>query len=180
MKQLSDDRMKIFFEKLSKYIGTNIKLLIDRSDGKYCFREKKDRVYYVSEKVLNMGSMMNPDNIISIGTCFGKFTKSGKFRLHITALDYLSPYAQHKMWVKPAAEQQFVYGHNILKSGLGRITESTLQYQGVIIFSMSDVPLGFGVAAKGTTECKHTDPLSVVCFNQADIGEFIRCEDDLI
>lgn len=39
---------------------------------------------------------------------------------------------------------------------------------------------GFGVAAKSTTECKHTDPLSVVCFNQADIGEFIRCEDDLI
>lgn len=75
-------------------IGTNIKLLIDRSDGKYCFREKKDRVYYVSEKVLNMGSMMNPDYIISIGTCFGKFTKSGKFRLHITSLDYLAPYAQ--------------------------------------------------------------------------------------
>lgn len=39
---------------------------------------------------------------------------------------------------------------------------------------------GFGVAAKSTTECKHTDTLSVVCFNQADIGEFIRCEDDLI
>lgn len=67
--------------------------MIDRSDGKYCFREKKDRVYYVSEKVLNMGSMMNPDNIISIGTCFGKFTKSGKFRIHITSLDYLAPYA---------------------------------------------------------------------------------------
>lgn len=48
----------------------------------------------MSEKVLNMGSMMNPDNIISIGTCFGKFTKSGKFRLHITSLDYLAPYAQ--------------------------------------------------------------------------------------
>lgn len=78
-------------------IGSNIKLLIDRSDGKYCFREKKDRVYYVSEKVLNMGSMMKPDNIISIGTCFGKFTKSGKFRLHITSLDYLAPYAQVKL-----------------------------------------------------------------------------------
>jgi len=45
------------------------------------------------------------------------------------------------MWLKPAAEQQFLYGHNVLKSGLGRLTESTTQYQGVIIFSMSDVPL---------------------------------------
>ena len=34
-----------------------------------------------------------------------------------------------------------MYGNNILKSGLGRITESTPQYQGVIIYSMSDLPL---------------------------------------
>ena len=27
----------------------------------------------------------------------GKFTKSRKFRLHITALDFLAPYAQHKV-----------------------------------------------------------------------------------
>ena len=33
-------------------------------------------------------------NLISLGTCFGKFTKTGKFRLQITALDYLAPYAK--------------------------------------------------------------------------------------
>lgn len=32
--------------------------------------------------------------MLSLGTCFGKFTKSGKFRLHITALDYISQYAK--------------------------------------------------------------------------------------
>ena len=34
------------------------------------------------------------ENLISLGTCFGKMTKSGKFRLHITALDFLAPYAK--------------------------------------------------------------------------------------
>lgn len=34
------------------------------------------------------------ENLLSLGTCYGKFTKTGKFRLHITALDYLAPYAK--------------------------------------------------------------------------------------
>jgi ribosome biogenesis protein Nip4 len=32
--------------------------------------------------------------LVSMGTCFGKFTKSGKFKLQITALDYLAQYAR--------------------------------------------------------------------------------------
>ena len=52
MRPLTDEETKIFFEKLSKYIGENIKLLIDREDGTYCFRLHKDRVYYVSEKIM--------------------------------------------------------------------------------------------------------------------------------
>ncbi|KAJ1522682.1 hypothetical protein ONE63_001845 [Megalurothrips usitatus] len=180
MKRLSEERTKILFQKLSDYIGSNIKMLIDRPDGTYCFREKRDRVYYVSEKILALGESVNPDNLICLGICFGKFTKSNKFHLHITALTYLAPYAQHKIWVKPTMEQQFLYGHHILKSGLGRITENTARYQGVIVYSMSDVPLGFGKAARSTAECKHTDPLSIICFHQADVGEYIRCEDTLL
>ena len=52
MRPLTEEETKTMFEKLSKYIGDNIKLLIDRSDGAYCFRLHKDRVYYVSEKIM--------------------------------------------------------------------------------------------------------------------------------
>lgn len=180
MKRLSEERTKLVFEKLTKYIGGNVKLLIDRPDGIYCFREQKERVYYVSEKILSLASTVAPENLISFGTCFGRFTKSGKFKLHITALHYLAPYAQYKIWVKPSAEQQFLYGHHVAKSGLGRITENTAQYQGVVVYSMSDLPLGFGVAAKSTADCKHADPMSTICFHQADIGEYIRSEDTLM
>lgn len=48
---------------------------------------------------------------------------------------------QFKVWVKPGAEQSFLYGNHVLKSGLGRITENTMQYQGVVVYSMADVPL---------------------------------------
>lgn len=75
-------------------IGDNVKVLVNRPDGIYCFREKKDRVYYVSEKILSLASTIAQDHLMSFGICFGKFTKSGKFRLHITALHYLAPYAQ--------------------------------------------------------------------------------------
>jgi 60S ribosome subunit biogenesis protein NIP7 len=44
-------------------------------------------------------------------------------------LDFLAPYAQYKIWLKASAEQQFLYGHNVSKSGLGRITENTEKYQ---------------------------------------------------
>ena len=38
MRPLTEEETKILFEKLSKYIGENVKLLIDRADGAYCFR----------------------------------------------------------------------------------------------------------------------------------------------
>ncbi|KAK2192819.1 hypothetical protein NP493_22g05011 [Ridgeia piscesae] len=128
---------------------------------------------------MKYASCVGKDELISFGTCFGKFTKTQKFRLHITALEFLAPYAKYKIWVKSSAEQQFLYGHHIMKSGLGRITEGTTQYQGVVVYSMNDLPLGFGVAAKSTQECRQADPMTIVCFHQADVGEFIRSEDTL-
>lgn len=99
-------------------------------------------------------------NLVSLGTCFGKFSKSGKFKLHITALDYIAQYAKYKarpahcstghhilnaptmqVWVKPNGEMPFLYGNHVLKAHLGRITEDTPEHQGVVVYSMSDVPL---------------------------------------
>ena len=98
-------------------------------------------------------------NLMSLGTCLGKFSKSGKFKLHITALDYLAQYAKFKVrcpafclptyslnqrfqvWIKPNGEMSFLYGNHVLKNHLGRITEDTPEHQGVVVYSMSDVPL---------------------------------------
>lgn len=82
--------------------------------------------------------------------------------------------------MKSSAEQQFLYGNHVSKAGLGRISENCDKYQGVLVFSMSDIPLGFGVAARSTAECKLADPVTSICFHQADIGEYIRSEEDLL
>lgn len=50
--------------------------------------------------------------------------------------------------MKPNAEQQFLYGNNVLKSGMNRMTEGVGSHQGVVVYNMNDLPLGFGVTAK--------------------------------
>ena len=143
--------------------GKNLIRLIDRPDGPYCFRLHKDRVFYVSESSMRLGISVARPNLVSLGTCFGKFSKSGKFKLHITALDHLAQYAKYKVrrldsriftltgdrisrlrlqvWIKPNGEMPFLYGNHVLKAHLGRITEDTPEHQGVVVYSMNDIPL---------------------------------------
>ncbi|CAO2578838.1 60S ribosome subunit biogenesis protein NIP7 homolog [Lemmus lemmus] len=84
------------FEKIAKYFGENLQLLVDRPDGTYCFQLRNDRVYYVSEMILKLAANISGEKQVSLGMCFGKFTKTHKFRLHITTLDYLVPYTKYK------------------------------------------------------------------------------------
>uniref|UniRef100_A0A8C5P112 60S ribosome subunit biogenesis protein NIP7 homolog n=1 Tax=Jaculus jaculus TaxID=51337 RepID=A0A8C5P112_JACJA len=170
---LTEEETRVMFEKI------NLQLLVDRPHGTYCFRLHNDRVHCVSENFLKLAASISGSKLVSLGTCFGKFTKTHKFCLHVTALDYLAPYAKHKVWIKPGAEQSFLHGNHVFKSGLGRITENTSQYQGVVAYSMANMPLGFGVAAKSTQDCRKVDPMAIVVFHQADIGEYIRHEETL-
>jgi len=180
MRPLTDEEMRVVFEKLQTYIGKNIAKLIDRTDEPYTFRLIKDRVFYLSEQQMRLATNIARDNLISIGVCFGKFTKSGKFLIHVTCLDYLAQYAQFKVWVKPGAEMSFLYGNNVTKAGLARITDGTPQYGGVVVYSMADVPLGFGIAAQPTEYCRDLDPMANVVLHQGDIGEYLRVEDDIL
>jgi 60S ribosome subunit biogenesis protein NIP7 len=95
---------------------------------------------------------------------------------------------QHKVWVKGTSELSFLYGNHVLKAGLARMTEDTPQYQGVVVYSLADVPLGalpwprshpagFGVAARSTADTRALGPTDIVVFHQADAGEYLREED---
>lgn len=140
---------------------------------------QRDRVYYVAVRVLKEAVTCGREELASLGTCFGKFTKTRRFRLQITALDYLAQFAKYKIWIKPQGEMSFLYGNHILKAHIGRMTENVPKYQGVVIYSMSDVPLGFGVAAYATKECRKVEPTAIVCFHQADVGEYLRTEQEI-
>lgn len=128
---------------------------------------------------MKMATSVARQNLMSLGICFGKFTKTNKFRLHITALDYIAQYARYKIWVKSNGEMPFLYGNHVLKAHVGRITDDTPQHQGVVIYSMNDTPLGFGVTARSTLELRRLEPTAIVAFHQADVGEYLRDEDTL-
>lgn len=177
MRQLTEEETKAFFEKLAKYIGGHIKYLIDRQDEPYVFRVIKDRCYYMSEKMMKLSTAFGRDELMHCGICFGKFSKTGKFRLHITALSLIASHALYKVWLKPSGENNFVFGNHALKAHIARMTENTPKYSGIIVCSANDVPIGFGVLGRSTDEQKTLDPTTIVIFNQADVGEYLRNED---
>lgn len=67
----------------------------------------------------------------------------------------------------------FLYGGHVVKAHVGRFTEDTPEHQGVVVLSMDDKPLGFGVTARSTPDARRLDPTGIVCFRQADCGGFL-------
>jgi 60S ribosome subunit biogenesis protein NIP7 len=178
MRPLTDEETKLVFEKLVKYIGKKITYMVDNEENNFVFRLHKNRVYYCNEEMFKFVINFEKKKLISFGTCLGKFTKTGKFRLNITALDYLAKYAQYKIWLKPNGEQLYLYGHHVIKSHIERISEDTPVHAGVVIFNIKDVPLGFGTTAKSAMDLKNAEPNNIIVYNQADIGEYLRVEED--
>jgi 60S ribosome subunit biogenesis protein NIP7 len=151
MRPLTDTETKTLFEKLANYTGRSLNNLLTESSpsstshapapDRYVFRIQKDRVYYVRESLANLATSVARDSLLSLGTCLGKFTKTGKFRLHITALDVIAPHARYKVWVKANGEMPFLYGGHVLKAHVGRWSEDCPEHQGVVVMSMNDTPL---------------------------------------
>lgn len=115
-----------------------------------------------------------------MGVCFGKFTKSGKFTLHVTALDFIAQYARYKIWLKNTSEMSYLYGNHILKAHIGKMTEDIPEHQGVVVYSSADIPLGFAVTSKSSAACAKLDPTAIAAYHQTDIGEYLRDEENLI
>ncbi|KAK6067732.1 60s ribosome subunit biogenesis protein nip7 [Seiridium cupressi] len=181
MRPLTEEETKTLFAKLANYTGASLNNLIAPLDDgdRYVFRLQRDRVYYVLLSIANLATSISREKLLSIGTCLGKFSKTGKFRLHITSLPVLAAHARYKIWIRPNGTMPFLYGGNIVKAHVGRWSDDCPEHQGVVVYDMNDTPLGFGVTARSTAEARRLDPTGVVCFRQADCGEFLRDEDTL-
>ncbi|KAL8824174.1 MAG: hypothetical protein Q9191_005246 [Dirinaria sp. TL-2023a] len=155
MRPLTESETKTLFDKLANYTGRSLMNLISPSSSsdpaasdRYVFRLHDSRVYYMRLALANLATSVARENLLSLGTCLGKFTKTGKFRMHITALDVIAPHARYKVWIKPNGEMPFLYGGNILKAHIGRWSEDCPEHQGVVVYSMDDTPLVGCIAAK--------------------------------
>lgn len=152
MRPLTEEETRTLFTKLANYTGQSLKQLIapppssassasSSTPDRHVFRLHASRVYYMPLSIANLASSVARANLLSLGTCLGKFTKTGKFRLHITALDIIAPHARYKVWVKPNGEMPFLYGGNVVKAHVGRWSEDCPEHQGVVVYSMNDTPL---------------------------------------
>ena len=154
------------FSKLEKFIGTEgIAKLIDRKDAPHVFRLQKSKVFYMSEAQVRETTSFSRERLIATGICVGRMTHSGKFKLTIHFLEILAQFAKYKVWLKPTAEMSYLYGSNVTKVGLARVTEGIPQYSGVIVFSENMLPLGFGVAAQPTDALQSLEPTAIVILN---------------
>lgn len=52
MRPLTEDETRMVFEKLHKFMGKNIKSLVDRPEDPHCLRLQKNKVYYVREDLM--------------------------------------------------------------------------------------------------------------------------------
>lgn len=148
MRPLTETETQTLFTKLANYTGRSLTQLIapppsnsSSTPDRYVFRLHASRVYYMPESIANLATSIARPSLLSLGTCLGKFTKTGKFRLHITALDIIAPHARYKVWIKPNGEMPFLYGGNVVKAHIGRWSEDCPEHQGVVVYSMNDTPL---------------------------------------
>lgn len=146
MRQLTEEETKTVFAKLANYTGRSINNLITPQSGEDAndrpvFRVSGNRVYYMRMSVANLATSIPRSNLLSLGTCIGKFTKTGKFRIHITALDVIAPHARYKVWIRSNGEMPFMYGGNVVKAHVGRWSEDIPEHSGVVVFNSNDTPL---------------------------------------
>ena len=154
MRPLTESEPHAVFSKLATYTpatataaaaaGASVPASQQQREEQYrqhVFRLHRSRVYHVPLAIANLSTNVARAHLAAVGTCLGRFTKAGAFRLHVTALDVVAPHARAKVWVKPQGEMPFLYGGHVLRAHVGRWTEDMVQHQGVIVCSMNDTPL---------------------------------------
>ncbi|KAM0674016.1 ribosome biosynthesis protein nip7 [Gurleya vavrai] len=169
MRPLKPEENAIVIAKLNKFIKTPSLLELQ-------FHNQK--VILIHENILKNLASVSRNDLVGCGILIGKFTKTMKFHLTITATA-LSQYALNKVWVKNSAEMNFLYGNNILKAHVAKMSDDCRVNSYCFIFNHSDHCLGFGVLSKGKDDLAMCDGNSVVVMRIADCGEYLREQDAL-
>lgn len=172
MRLLKEEEEAKVLKKLENLLGDQIKDLLENK--KLYFNNKK--VLLVTDEQVKAVSQFSRDKIISVGVIIGKFTKNDNFRITISSLSTLQKYGLYKVWIKPSAEMNFLYGNNALKSHILRISENIPRNAGVFVYNQYDTPLGFGLMAVNNNSYNRARTGDIVVLTQADNGEYIRNE----
>ncbi|KAI5180221.1 60S ribosome subunit biogenesis protein NIP7 [Nematocida sp. AWRm80] len=177
MRELKEEELEKIKSKLMQYIGNNFNSFLNPL---YKLVLHNQRIYYVSNELYKRASSISKDNLVCIGTCIGRFTRSDYFKIKITALHVLMTYATHKVKVKNTAEMNVLYGNHVQRSHLGGLPTEIKKNTGVLLTTTYGVPLGFGIMSKPATEIVSGDRTANIVLRHADTGEYLREEGALM
>lgn len=177
MRPLKDEELDKVEKKLRQYIGNNISSFLNPI---YELVYHKQRIYYVRKDLAKKCSIIPMDNILCLGTCLGRFTKTENFRLKITALHMLMTYATCRVKVKQTSEMNVLYGNHVQRAHLCGVAPDIKKNAGVILTTSSSVPIGFGLMTKSGTEVLAGDRTAIVVVRHGDTGEYLREESALM
>lgn len=147
MRPLTEAETSTLFSKLANYTGRSLNSIVANTSesgsesDRYVFRMIGSRVYYVRLSLANLAVSIPRDNLLGVGTLIGKFTKTGKFRISITALDVIAPHARYTVWIKDNGVMPFLYGGSVARAHVGRFSDDAPENAGIIVRSSDDTPL---------------------------------------
>ncbi|SBT42037.1 hypothetical protein POVWA2_043710 [Plasmodium ovale wallikeri] len=176
MRPLNDQETILVFRKLSKFVGNNLFSMLSYNDDKYVLRLHKAHVYFVRADIAKQAESINKKSLISLGVCLGNFTKANNFLIKITSLSLLNEFCVHKIWLKESGEKCFLFGNHVLKSHILKVTDNIKKGDGIMVLSMNDNPIGFGISIRNTQEIKILNVTDIILIHQGDVGEYLRSE----
>ncbi|KAH9386855.1 60S ribosome subunit biogenesis protein NIP7 [Nematocida major] len=177
MRPLKEEEFQKIEGKLRQYMGNNLGSFLNPVN-ELVYHDQ--RVYYARKDLIKKASMLARESIMCIGTCMGRFTKTGSFRIKITALHMLMTYASAKVKVKQTSEMNVLYGNHVQRAHLCNVAPDIKKNAGVVLTTSSSVPIGFGLMTKSASEIVAGDRTAIVVVRHGDTGEYLRDESALM
>lgn len=174
MRKLKEEELEKIHSKITKFISEDSYNKMFDSDSLLLHNQK---IFFVNSLLQKHLSSVSRKELVSAGSCIGKFTKTNQFRQSITALNLLASFALNKIWLKGSAEMNFLYGNNVLKSHVLKMSDDIALNSTVFVFNQHGYALGFGVASKSSGQYALCGNESVVVIVQSDCGEYLRDQD---
>lgn len=168
----STEQIKIF-KKLASFIGDHNITSFLNNRKVYLHNQS---IYLINKNILKCISTIPKNEILHMGLMLGKLTKTQNFYLHVSSLNSLSKYCLNKVWIKKSAEMNVLYGNNIQKAHIFKISDELLVNSSVIIYNQDDIILGFGITSKDSNGIDRMTGSSIAIIIQSDNGIYLREE----
>eukprot|EP00477_Mikrocytos_mackini_P001358 GAHX01001456.1.p1 GENE.GAHX01001456.1~~GAHX01001456.1.p1 ORF type:complete len:203 (-),score=43.82 GAHX01001456.1:49-657(-) len=200
MRKITKEELENLRKKLKTYFGpvTDQKLDVENYD----YMVIKTRLYRIRKNIMKKFCSLPSNCIMGMGELIGKLTKTKRTMFYITALDFLED-SPNKVELNYEKEKAFLYGNNLHKGNVNRISESIENNSGCVVYKAQkggkktkkgsvmdkeEVPtkdfgnfsIGFGASNVDSYKFKTmVDNTKLVMYRNGDIGEFLRSESEM-